>query len=176
MEHGKVEDSGLNTASGTARFKPSPANAAGAEAAERAAIDWEHEYKLAAQERDAIAKNWVRVWEAARKVLASGVRHTYDCFGTRVSCACGLDDLKEAVKPSPEGVSFQEIRNYTREQFRTIGELQGEVEILRQALDLVTPSHRRPGECWCGIGRDIEGAGHEPGCAFARAHISGVSR
>ena len=34
MEHGKVEDSGLNTASGTARFKPSPANAAGAEAAE----------------------------------------------------------------------------------------------------------------------------------------------
>lgn len=42
---------------------------------------------------------------------------------------------------------------------------------LLEALIAVTPSHRASG-CWCGIGRDIEGSGHEQGCTKARAAIA----
>jgi hypothetical protein len=43
---------------------------------------------------------------------------------------------------------------------------------LLEALYCVTPSHRRRGECWCGIARDIKNAGHERGCLMAQAAVA----
>lgn len=47
------------------------------------------------------------------------------------------------------------------------------IERLIFALELLTPSHRKPG-CWCGFGQNIEQDGHTPACRHARFAIDSV--
>jgi len=43
---------------------------------------------------------------------------------------------------------------------------------VREALLDVTPSHRSPGRCWCGVGYDIEKHGHTASCRNAQAALA----
>lgn len=47
------------------------------------------------------------------------------------------------------------------------------IERLIFALELLTPSHRKPG-CWCGLGQNIEQDGHTAACRHARFAIDSV--